>query len=309
MAVVLQVAVLFVAGCAWAFAFHPVLKLGRGARLVWIWTTGALLLASPRLIAGDHPFARFLAAISALAFTFKVADLHIGATLGLRPTFGAFAGYVVNPGSAVLRKLHQAPRTTRTEDLKLLAAGGLAAAASASLFAAVVRVDWAAYPFALEHSVKVLSFFLVVLTAAPALEGLFRLVGFRVVKTMNRVYLSATPAELWNRYNLLVHQLLYENVFRVWGGRRAPVRGTLAAFAVSAAAHEYLFSVATGRVRGLQAAFFLIQGAASAATLRVRPKGWRRAVGIVATLAFNLVTSVLFFDGINRIAPFYAPRP
>src|SRR4051794_39129072 len=150
MTVVVQVVGVAAAAYATAFAYYPVLRLGRGARLAWIVTTGALLLASPRLIAGDHPFARFLAGIFALKATAKMADLHLGAVRGFRPSFRTFAGYVVNPGSVVLRKIHEAPLTTRAEDLTRLAVGGLAGAATVAVYAAVAKVDWAAYPFALE---------------------------------------------------------------------------------------------------------------------------------------------------------------
>ena len=57
--------------------------------------------------------------------------------------------------------------------------------------------------------------------------------------------------------------------------RGGPVFATLAVFAVSGLMHEYVFGVATGRVQGWQMLFFMVQGCAAAATLRVRPTGWR----------------------------------
>ena len=79
----------------------------------------------------------------------------------------------------------------------------------------------------------------------------------------------------------------------------------LVVFAASAAIHEYLFAVALGRVEGYQSAFFLAQGVAAALTMRLRPRGPAAAVGIAATLAFNLATSVLFFASVDGMVPFY----
>ena len=60
---------------------------------------------------------------------------------------------------------------------------------------------------------------------------------------------------------------------------------------------------------GLATAFFLIQGIAVAATLRVRPKGWTVYPWAAGSFAFNLLTGVLFFACLNDAVPFYAPRP
>ena len=81
------------------------------------------------------------------------------------------------------------------------------------------------------------------------------------------------------------------------------------AFLVSGLLHEYLFSWLAGRLQGLQLGFFLIQGAAVAFTVRVKPRGWRRVPWVAATLAFNLATSVLFLTSIDEIFPFYVNDP
>ena len=73
-------------------------------------------------------------------------------------------------------------------------------------------------------------------------------------------------------------------------------------FAVSGLLHEYLFTVAVGRVQGFQLAFFLVQGAAVALTLRAKPN---RIVGVGATFTFNALTSILFFASVEGVLPFY----
>lgn len=55
-------------------------------------------------------------------------------------------------------------------------------------------------------------------------------------------------------------------------------------------------------------AFFLVQGVAAIATLRLRPTGGWLVPGRVLTIAFNLATSALFFQSVNALFPFYAPR-
>ena len=77
-------------------------------------------------------------------------------------------------------------------------------------------------------------------------------------------------------------------------------------FGLSALIHEYLFSIAIGRVQGYQTAFFLLQGFAVAATARLKARGWTAAPWLAATLGFNLVSSVLFFASVNGLVPFYS---
>ncbi len=77
-------------------------------------------------------------------------------------------------------------------------------------------------------------------------------------------------------------------------------------FAVSALVHEYVFGIVLGRVQGYQTVFFMLQGCAAAATLRIRPNGWKAALWVAATLGFNLATAVFFFASVNGMVPFYS---
>ena len=71
-------------------------------------------------------------------------------------------------------------------------------------------------------------------------------------------------------------------------------------------------ALATSRDRtGYQFAFFTIQGLAALASSRLRA-AWRDEAGISgkitahgATILFIAVTSVLFFDGVSKISPFF----
>ena len=55
-------------------------------------------------------------------------------------------------------------------------------------------------------------------------------------------------------------------------------------------------------------AFFLVQGLAVIATLRVRPRGRAAVLGILLTFAFNVATGPLFLAAMNAVVPFFVSR-
>ena len=155
---------------------------------------------------------------------------------------------------------------------------------------------------------KVAAFFLTLVPASAAAVAALRLLGGRVREPMDNPFAARTPAGFWKRYNRPAQQFFYEDVFKPLGGLRSPARATLGTFAVSAVIHEYIFDITVGRFQGYQTAFFMVQGLAVAATLRVRPQGWRAVAWVAGTVAFNLATSALFFASLNEVLPFYARR-
>jgi hypothetical protein len=64
-----------------------------------------------------------------------------------------------------------------------------------------------------------------------------------------------------------------------------------------------------GRHLGYQIAFFMTQGLAATATMRLRPRGYRAVVWWAATLVFNIGTSALFLASLDEVVPFYAVHP
>jgi hypothetical protein len=120
--------------------------------------------------------------------------------------------------------------------------------------------------------------------------------------------LSRTPAEFWGRrWNTWVSYMLYRYVFVPVGGRRHPVRGALAAFAVSGLYHEAGALMFARRVTGWMMAYFLLQGVVVAATSHSRL--FRRLahraplVSGVMTLIFVLASGVIFIRAIDGIDP------
>jgi hypothetical protein len=289
-----------------ATAFFPALALGRWTRAGVLVVVEAPVLLSPLLVPARAPLLRFLAALNATALAVKLYDLHVSAGRGPRPTLATFLAFLPNVGSVVLRKLDDEPCPPRRANLRHFALGMVGLAAGGAVMVGLFRLDWDGVPFAVEHCAKVLAFYLALIPGTAAAAALWRLGGGRTREFMDAPYLARTPADFWRRYNRPAQQFLYENVFKPAGGLRWPILATLVTFAVSALVHEYVFGIVIGTVQGYQTAFFMLQGCAVAATVRVRPAGWRAAPWMTGTLAFNLASSVLFFASMNGVVPFYS---
>ena len=160
------------------------------------------------------------------------------------------------------------------------------------------------------------AFFLVLFPFSVAAGVAWRALGGPGRDIMRNPFAARTPADFWRRYNRPVHEFLREDVFSSVAGSRRRRPGSVAAagaavltFVLSAAVHEYVFAIPIGRLRGYQTAFFLLQGLAVAATMRVKPRGWRAVPWVAATFFFNLATGVFFFASLNEVVPFYQHRP
>ena len=291
-----------------ACLFRPALGLPRGRRLVVLAGLEVVVLLTPLLVAPDRRFGRFLVTILAIALAVKLFDLHLGADRGHRPGFRDVFTFLINLTSVVQRKLADEPRPGFVANLLRLDVMSFWAALAGALFATCFRVEWRGIPFAVEHSAKVLAFFLLLVPAGAAGAAIWRLLGGWTREPMDNPFASTTPADFWRRYNRPAQQFFLEDVFKPLGGLRRPIAGTLATFAFSGLFHEYLFAVTIERIQGYQMAFFLVQGLAVALTAKVDPKGWWRVVAIAATLAFNLATGTLFFASIDEVVPFYQRR-
>ena len=119
---------------------------------------------------------------------------------------------------------------------------------------------------------------------------------------------SRTPGEFWGRrWNTWVNHMLYRYVFTPAGGRRHPVRGTMLAFAVSAALHEGFVVVGTREFTGWTGGFFLVQGLIVVATSQSRSfrQFARQSPGLswAFTLIVMLATGVMLVRGVDGIDP------
>ena len=289
-----------------AAGFFPALRLPFRWRLGTLVVLCLLIALAPLLITTEQRSLRFLATLIAFVLCAKLYDVHVGVLRGERPGLRTFLLFLMNLYRLVLRRTDASRSYSKGRSLVHL---GTSLAGSFLAFAALERLfraNWSNSPFLVEHSVKAVVFFV---GAVPLLwtgAALTRLVGGNLPDPTDAPYLARTPADFWRRYNRAVHQFFYEDVFKPLGGRRAPVRVTLFIFATTGLAHEYMVTIATGRVLGYQILFFMLQGIAVAATLRVKPKGLSAIIWIVGTLGFNLLASVLFFTSLDGMILFYS---
>jgi hypothetical protein len=271
--ILLEIAIAGSLALAASAAFYPALALDRRRRLGVLVVLVPTILLSPLLVPPEHCFARFLAAVLAIALAVKLYDLHVGANRGHRPDLRAFFAFLPNLACLVLRKLDAEPRPSRREDLNRLVVSILRTVLATFILVGLFQIDSGRLPFVVEHGAKVVALFLVLVPASKAAVAAWRLLGGRAREPMANPFAARSPADFWRRHNRPAQQFFYEDVFKPLGGLRWPIRATLVTFAVSGVLHEYLFSIAIGRVQGYQTAFFLIQGAAVAATRGIRPRG------------------------------------
>jgi hypothetical protein len=283
--------------CLAAFALAailwPVLRWPRGPRAAALLLGSFGLLLLPIVVAADRPLSRALVAIFSGTFVIKLYDLHRGAEQGSNPTWPAYLLFLASPFCHVFRHLETAPRPAGRQNLIRCGRGVALATAGAACFA-IARIIGPG-SFLLEHAAMVTFGFVIVYGCAEIAFALWSLVGLRGYPQFRNFLAARTPADFWRRYNRPVTQYMFENVFRPVGGARAPVRATLAAFFVSGVLHEYIADIALQEVQGFQLAFFMIHGAAVAATQRLRPRGRAAVVTcIAATILFNIAVSLLF---------------
>jgi hypothetical protein len=268
-----------------------------------------VVLSSPFLIRPSGAgLLRFVMAAMAVEVAFSLYDSHMHSAAPSRPNGLALAGYVFNPFAIVLRRVSAEKPGCARHNLVAFIAGMSLGGMAIGLTVAVFHIDWARYPFVLEHCAKVISFLLIIQFLPNGLSAGYRLAGLPATNFAGAFFFSPTPAEFWRRYNRPVEQFFHQYVFRPAGGLHRPLLATMATFAFSGVVHEYIFDIAARRVLGYQMLFFLINGAATVVTLRARLDRRGRLAAIVLTSAFNLATAYLFFASMNAIVPFYVAR-
>ena len=278
------------------------------------WSFVPIVLACPLLIPSANVGLRAASAFASGDITFKLVEYarhwgHVDRRMVLREYYRFLVPFPVL--SAVYpdhkRRLLR-PESPWPQVLRVFV--GVAGVTVALLaIGALSRIALVRSSFALNHAVMLPTFVLAIESLSRALCGLERLAGFDTTPVIRNAYLSRTVSQIWRRYNYRVHDWLYRNVFLATGGRRAPVRSVLLVFLVSGLFHEAMFALATSRLTGYQLAFFAIQGPAALASGRLERLARRGGVaGKVAahgaTLLFLAATSVLFFDGVDKVFPF-----
>jgi hypothetical protein len=262
-----------------------------------------LLLAAPLLVPAPAPATRFVVAVWAAVLLMKVVDLYVGSRRTAPDARTAFAFLFA---SCLVLRNTPSSQPRRERPLQQVA---LSAAGTLSIYHAM-GYDWTDWPFLLEHSVKILLFAAAAFPACNLLMWAVRRLGGTANDFSAAPAFARTPAEFWRRYNRIVGEFLHYDVGRAVGGVHAPVKAVIAAFAFSAALHEYLLATAAGRAFGFQTAFFALQALAVLATMRLAPRGAAAVAGTILTIAFMLLTSTLFGANIHMAIPIYSnPLP
>ena len=302
----MRVVVGFLAPYLIAVAVFPLLlRRGRSAQVAAA-VACILIVATPWLIPADAALLRFLASISAAILAIKVIDAARDVQQGRAPAWRAYIDFLANPFTHVRRCLPHEPQPPQRQNLLTVLAASGACAIATALLAALFGIDWSGVPFLVEHMSKATALMLAIAYALTAGAALWRLGGGQARDFMDRPFAACTPADFWRRYNRNVHQFFLQDVFNGRRSRRAPIQTMVLVFVLSAILHEYIFLAAVGQVQGYQTAFFAMQGLAAVATARVKVRGWRRVPWTAVTLAFNMLSSVLFFASIHAVVPFYA---
>jgi hypothetical protein len=289
-----------------AGAYYAFLRASPAVRAAaWVVAFAAVAL-SPALVPLEAKALRFAAALVSVATLLKLWDLWTAPVLGVRLGLLPYLAYLPNWFWLALRR--PPPDRPVRDDLRRLAVSVPLLAAGVAVSTAALLADWSHVPFALEHCVKGVVLFFTAVQIAQTTSAAIRLTGGPAYDGTNHPFAARTPADFWRRWNLPVWYFLREHVFLPAGGARRPVRATLAAFAVSGLFHEYVFGIAAGRVQRWQMLFFMLQGCATVASMRLRPRGKVVPLYVAGTLAFNLAASVIFFRSVAAIAPLYSPR-
>ena len=139
-------------------------------------------------------------------------------------------------------------------------------------------------------------------TATEGLRLLHRLFAVDVPPIQQAPVLARSVGEFWSRrWNRPVSDWLKEYVFLPLARRRRPGLALLAAFAVSAVFHAWLYFVALGLPAAASAAgFFLLQVPAVVLEAKLRIARWPALAARAWTLTWLLATSPLFVEPLLR---------
>ena len=295
----------FVIADAAALSFYLALRRSRRARgrtVPWLVCSGVIAF-SPCWVPPEARALRYLDCVAAVCLLWKVYDAHREPALAAGLGMWRWVAYLPNWFWFVLRRVPR-PRP-RGRDCARAAVLGPLMVAAVALCVGLSRVDWSGVPFWLQHVAKTVAFAAAMMCIGQTFAALFRQLIGPALDPFDNPLAARTPAEFWRRWNRPFRDFFDEYVFRPSGGMRRPVFATLAVFAVSGLMHEYAFGVATGQAQGWQMLFFMVQGCAAAATLRIRPTDRAAPLWLAGTLAFNLATAMLFCRSMDGVIQFY----
>jgi hypothetical protein len=177
------------------------------------------------------------------------------------------------------------------------------------LTAAGRKLGFPDHGFWLDNSFKVLEIYLLAGGSNNLLVAVFALAGYRICDGFRYPILARSIFDFWSRYNVWIHRWLKRNIYLPIARRgRMPAAGILAVFGFSGLVHELLFVPLTYELLGWQLTFFSLHGLGAIGAVGLGRAfhavlGCRvpRAVTIVATLGFVLVTAPIFIHCLDWV--------
>lgn len=303
----IDVLLTLVVGYTAAILFFLARGLKARSRRAVLILLGIIVLGSAVLLRTDIEAIRCVVALLLVIYLLHMWDLHLDPCRDSRLRLKDYMVSLLDYAWSVARTpggygLDLSARQRALDTARCVVGLGLVSVVTVGVF----RIDWSAHSFLLEHSAKSTSLGAWTAWAFHANTAIWRLARAPAALFTSRSVLWAyNPADFWRRWNRPMQRWLLENVYRPSGGRRNPRVAVLVAFAVSGLFHEYLFAVTFRCVTGCVMAFFLLHGLAAMVTRRFKPAGWLVLPAIVATCAFNTISTVLLSIPINERVSFY----
>lgn len=238
-------------------------------------------------------------------FAPKLLDAVIAPDVWRTRTFRRWIFYLANPFVICYRKhLHDPQLSRKTNRIHCLR-GVVQIGLGYALLYWAFYTNWEESSFWLEHSIKLVGVYLAAFDGGFVLaNGLLGISGGAYMRFSCHPFLARSPADFWRRYNRDAGRFFREDVYSRLCWLPVSIR-TGVVFIINGLLHAYLLLAIGGQMVGAVFAFFVIQAVAVIFTWRLRPTGFSAVVGILFTLAFNIVTSVLLFSGVNTIMAWY----
>ena len=300
-----------------AFCYGLILRKVQYSSLTAVAVVG--ILSCPLLIPADCVVARALMSLCAADLVFKAIELRrmmlttkvVLEASSLYHYLAPFPFLLVVYQEKEGKILQNAERDPRNIGRMLCAF--LVGVVAIALIGASWHLPYLASNFLYDHTLKLLIFTVFLEALSRWLYRVERFVGYDTTPIINNVLSSRTVSDFWQLYNTRVHSWFHLNLFRP-ARRVSPAWGVALVFIANGLLHELMFGVTTGRFDGYQLLFFLTQIPAVLVSGRMRKFAIRNgllgeALVRCFTIAWMLMTTMLFFHGVNRIIPFYSATP
>jgi len=268
---------------------------------------GTGVLSSAVFARADSEVVRCVAAFLLVIFLLHMWDLHVDPDRATRLHLADYLVFLPDYAWSVARMpdgydIDLSLKRRAADAARYVGGLCLVTAVTVGIF----RIDWAAYPFLLEHAAKSTCLAAWIVWAFNTNTALWRLAGTPAALFIGRNPVwASSPADFWRLWNQPMYQWLLENIYKPLGGRENPRIAMFAVFLVSGLLHEYLFAMTFRRVTGYPTAFFLLHGLAAMLTHRIKISGWLVLPATFTTFAFNTVSTILLFIPVDGRISFY----